>query len=136
MDSTGVNFYQINSYCNGNSSSIVLQRFCDIPFTTFRAAPFNLQQDSLIQSKLAATNAIGTGAFSSLNTVGVTIEVEPLSPTNAPVCVNYTEAYAEVNLPPLTGSLTGSASILFYELSWDHGTNGATWSTYTVTSSL
>jgi len=39
-----------------------------------------------------------------------------------------------VNLPPLTGQLTGSALILFYELSWDQGSNGASWTTYTVTS--
>jgi len=72
-DSTGGNFYPINAYCDGNSPTIVSQRYCDIPFTTFRAAPFNLPQDHLVKAKLAATNIIGTGPFSIVNTVGVTI---------------------------------------------------------------
>lgn len=72
-DSTGNNFYPINAYCNGNSPSIVSQRFCDIPFITLRSAPFNLVQDQLVRAKLAATNIIGTGAFSPVNTEGVTI---------------------------------------------------------------
>jgi hypothetical protein len=44
-DASGNNFYPIKSYCDGNSSTIVSQRYCDIPFTTLRADPFNLVQD-------------------------------------------------------------------------------------------
>jgi len=36
----------------------------------------------------------------------------------------------------ITGSLTGSSQVLFYELSWDMGTNGYLWAPYTVTSTL
>jgi hypothetical protein len=135
-DSTGNNFYPITSYCDGNSSSIVSQRFCDIPFTTLRASPFNLAQDQLVRAKLAATNIIGTGPFSLVNTEGVTVQVDPLAPLVAPISVNYTESYAEVVLTQITGSLTGSAQVLFYELSWDMGTNGYLWQPYTVTSGL
>jgi hypothetical protein len=108
-DSTGNNFYPINSYCDGNSPSIVSQRYCDIPFTTFRDAPFNLAQDQLVKAKLAATNIIGTGGYSPVNTQGVTIQVDPLAPVVAPISTNYTETYAELILTSITGSLTGSA---------------------------
>jgi hypothetical protein len=101
-----------------------------------RAAPFNLVQDQLVRAKLAATNIIGTGAFSPLNTEGVTIQVDPLAPVVAPISTNYTESYAEVIMTAIVGQLTGSSQVLFYELSWDMGTNGYLWSPYTVTSTL
>jgi hypothetical protein len=135
-DSTGTKFYPITSYCDGSSPSIVSQRYCDIPFTTLRAEPFKLVQDQLVTAKLAAKNIIGTGAFSPVNTEGVTVQVDPLAPLVAPISVNYTESYAQVVLTQITGSLTGSAQVLFYELSWDMGTNGYLWSPYTVTSGL
>lgn len=135
-DSTGTNFHPIAAYCNGNSSTIVQRSYCDIPFTVFRASPFNLQQDQLIVAKMAATNTIGTGAYSTLNTAGVEVEVQPLAPLQPPTCNDYSETTAVVNMHPLTGQSTGSSLILFYELSWDQGTNGASWVTYTVTSTL
>jgi len=54
----------------------------------------------------------------------------------APTSTNYTESFAEVEMTAITGQLTGSAQVLFYELSWDMGTSGYLWSPYTVTSGL
>jgi len=51
-----------------------------------------------VKAKLAATNIIGTGPFSLVNTEGVTVQVDPLAPLVAPISVNYTESYAEVVL--------------------------------------
>ena len=80
-----------------------------------------------MRAKLAASNIINTGPFSLVNTEGVTVQVNPLAPLVAPISVNYTESYAEVVLTQISGSLTGSAQVLFYELSWDMGTNGYLW---------
>lgn len=45
QDATGASLHAINDYCDGSSPTIVLQKYCDIPFTRFRMAPFNLVQD-------------------------------------------------------------------------------------------
>lgn len=66
----------------------------------------------------------------------MTVEVQPLAPLSAPISTNFTESYAAVVLPLVSGHLTGSSAVLFYELDWDQGTNGVNWSVYTVTSSL
>lgn len=39
-----------------------------------------------------------------------------------------------MTLPTLNGIQTGNSAILYYELFWDAGSTGTTWSSYTVTS--
>jgi hypothetical protein len=103
--------------------------------TVLRAAPFNLALDQLIVAKVRAVNVIGAGSYSAENTLGVTIQTEPQAPSSAPSIASYTQFTVTIAMPPYGGSLAGSSPILYYDLTWDAGTSGATWTSYTATSS-
>jgi hypothetical protein len=123
------------TYCDGSSLSIITSRRCTIPFTTFRAAPFTLALGNLIVAKIAATNVVGQGTYSTPNTAGITIQTEPGSPTLAPTADLYDESSMTVGISWLTGLGAGNSDILYYELTWDGGLAQASWSVYTVVSS-
>jgi hypothetical protein len=53
------------------SSATLANLFCEIPMTVFTASPYSLGLGALIQAKVAARNAIGLGAYSTLNSAGV-----------------------------------------------------------------
>ena len=55
----GITFTPLTSYCDGTSATILSNKYCDIPFTSFRSAPFTLTLDTLIVAKVAALNTIG-----------------------------------------------------------------------------
>jgi hypothetical protein len=59
--------------CNGTQSSVLSSRSCTIPITSLTSAPFELVQGSLVQAKVAALNAVGTGVFSAANPTGALI---------------------------------------------------------------
>jgi hypothetical protein len=109
------------TYCDGASLATITSRRCTIPFTTFRAAPFGLALNSLIVAKIAATNVVGQGTYSTVNAAGITIQTEPGSPTLAPTADLFDEASATVGISWLTGLGAGNSDILYYELSWDGG---------------
>jgi hypothetical protein len=121
-------------YCDGTSPTIVSTRTCDIPFTVLRdVTTFNLDDGDLIVVKIAASNIIGMGPYSTPNTVGVAIETEPAAPTSAPKATAYSESDATIEMSSTMRLLSVSSPILYYELVWDQGSNGATWTSYTVT---
>jgi hypothetical protein len=84
-------FTQIAFYCDGTTPFVLSYRQCTIPMTLFRQAPFLLEFKDLIISRVKATNLIGTGPYSDLNTNGVKIMTEPEAPLNAPVITSYDE---------------------------------------------
>ena len=86
-------------------------------------------------AKVAATNGVGQGAFSTLNVAGVSIQTEPLAPTSSPSLVASDESTATVQIALLSGLAAGNAAVLYYELSWDQGSAQSTWAIYTVVSS-
>ena len=98
----GVSFSTLDTYCDGGYSTILLQRFCDIPFTVLRQEPLQLQFDDLIVVKVYATNVIGSGPASLINTEGVKIQTEPLNPLKAPKVLSYSEYSASLSLDALT----------------------------------
>jgi hypothetical protein len=57
--------------CDGTALVSVLQ--CDVPFTTLRAAPFNLALGELVKVRARARNGIGVGPYSQANVDGATI---------------------------------------------------------------
>lgn len=123
------------SYCDGSNLATILSRRCEIPLTVLRDAPFNLPLDQLVVAQVAATNDIGQGAFSDLNTAGINIQTEPLAPASSPSVLSYDESHVTVEITLLSGLDAGNAAILYYELSWDEGLAQASWSIYSVVSS-
>jgi hypothetical protein len=99
--------------------------------TLFRQTPFLLEFKDLIIARVKATNLIGTGPYSDLNTNGVKIMTEPEAPLNAPVIISYDEYSIQLTIDQLTGDSQGGSSILYYEISWDNGTGGMLWTPYT-----
>jgi hypothetical protein len=87
----------------------------------------------LIVVKIAASNVIGMGPYSTPNTVGVEIEAEPAAPSSPPTVNSYSESDATIEMSSSMRLLSVSSPILYYELVWDQGTNGVTWTSYTVT---
>ncbi len=127
-------FVSESSFCDGTSPSIRSTRTCDIPFTVLRdPLTFNLQQDDYVVVKISAVNVIGMGPYSTTNALEVSIETEPAAPSSAPQVNSYSETEVELELADSRRLLSSSSAILFYELVWDQGTNGATWTSYTVT---
>lgn len=54
-------------------------RYCLVPMTTLRAAPYSLQYADLVVAVLRARNAIGWSQWSAENGVGALIQTEPFS---------------------------------------------------------
>jgi len=50
-------------FCNGNDTAIVLARSCQIPLTTLRKTPFNLEYPNLVVAKVRSKNSIGWSDF-------------------------------------------------------------------------
>ena len=135
QQSDGTTYSSMNSYCSGSSPTVISNRYCDIPMTALRASPFNLVKNQLVVAQVAAINGIGTGSYSTPNTAGLSIRTEPSAPPSAPLATSYGESSATLLLTTLSGTATGGATILYYDLAWDAGTNGVTWNSYTVSSS-
>lgn len=64
-------------HCDGSLPSIVSSMTCNIPFSSLRAAPFNLILGDLIRVQVSAINNFGQSPFSAYNTAGATLETEP-----------------------------------------------------------
>lgn len=102
--------------------------------TLFRESPFSLQFKDLIVARAKATNAIGDGPFSEINTTGVRVQTEPDAPLTAPTVQSYNEQSVELSIQLLTGDSLGGSPILYYDIEWDSGSQGALWSSYTTLS--
>lgn len=63
--SDGVTFSEELTYCDGSDSVIKSSKRCEIPFTVFKAEPFNLDWGSSIYAKVSATNIMGESQTSS-----------------------------------------------------------------------
>lgn len=73
LESDGLTFSEIFTYCNGSLASIVTNKYCDVPFTELRTAPHSLTYSSLVVVKVSALNKIGQGGYSEQNTAGITV---------------------------------------------------------------
>lgn len=73
------------------------------------------------------------GTYSSNSALVVTIDTEPDAPSSAPSLNSFSEDDAELELADSRRLLTSTSPVLYYELLWDSGSNGVTWTSYTVT---
>ena len=107
MQSDGLT-YSATSACDGTSSTVITNRYCLVPMATLRASPYNLVLNSLVVSKITATNIYGTSPFSLPNTSGMTIKTEPKTPPTT-VYGGPNTLYHEIHIlwDPLTGDDAG-----------------------------
>lgn len=98
--------------------------------TTLRATPFNLSIDYPIVARISATNARGTGPYSSTVT-GLNIQTEPKAMTAPTRNTATSTVQIVVDWVAPTGINSGRSAIVNYELQWDYGTSGAAWQSLT-----
>lgn len=65
-----------------------------------------------------------------MNTSGVNIQTEPITPPNAPSIIFYDEFSVHLSIETLTDTQTGGSYILYYDLWWDQGSSGTIWESY------
>lgn len=66
-------------YCEGSLAAVVSSRYCHVPLTSLRAAPYSLVYADLVVAKVRASNAIGWGPYSQPNSVGALVQTEPVT---------------------------------------------------------
>ena len=130
LQQDGVTLTSNSYYCDGSSLVVMSNRFCEIPMSVLTFSPFSLSLGALIQATVFATNSLGKGTPSSLNTAGVLAQGAPFQPPSAPTKnPATTSASISVDYAMLTGASTGGSTILSLNLQWDAGTSGARWTT-------
>ena len=77
LQSDGLTYSQDLSDCDGSSSSIISQQYCDIRMSSLTQAPYLLTYSSLVVAKVQAHNAVGWSILSPANTAGATVQVAP-----------------------------------------------------------
>lgn len=108
-------FSENTEYCDGSSSTIVANLYCDIPMTTLRAAPYSLEYDDKVFAKITAINGVGESPESNANTSSDTIQTEPQTPSSAPTVNSYSQTETSLTLAALTtAAQTGNSAILYY----------------------
>ena len=81
------------------------------------SAPFMLPQDRLIQARVKASNSLGDGAYSTVNTAGILAMVLPHKPPLAPSRkTSTTTSQLVVEYPNLSGDYTGGNQIVSLQL--------------------
>ena len=121
--------FSASSNCNGTDSTIVSQRYCDVPMLHLRQSQYGLVLNSPVIAKIKARNPINWSDYSGETTSFGTISTEPRQPPNAPQeGANTDDTQIHVQWQALTGDDTGGESITFYEVSWDMGNGGSSFS--------
>ena len=60
-------------YCDAATEPIVSQRYCEIPVSVLRAAPYSLEFDDTVYAKFRASNTYGWSVYSEFNSEGAQI---------------------------------------------------------------
>jgi len=107
--------------CDGSTAPVLAQLYCQVPMTRLRDV-YGLARGDLVQAQVRAQGRNGWGAWSSLNSAGVTVQTEP-GPMTPPAEGSLTsEAQIEAEWAALTTPAeTGGATIASYNLEWHAG---------------
>jgi hypothetical protein len=65
------------THCNGATYNVWVNRQCTIPMSVFRASPYTLGPNVLIEVVVTATNGVGENTASDANTVGARVKNIP-----------------------------------------------------------
>ena len=72
-------FSEQTTYCEGDTSSIITNRYCTVPMSVLRAEPYLLTLGNLVKAKVTAKNERGSGTQSDENedAKAVAVQTEP-----------------------------------------------------------
>lgn len=104
--------------CDGlTDGSIISARTCTIALSTFTSAPFSLAQGVLILARVSATNDQAlTSVVSNPSSSNAYVVAKPHQPPSAPSrnVLLSTKTLLQVDMPSITGTLTGGLTITDY----------------------
>lgn len=106
------------TYCTGLGAAATS---CTFPITTLLTT-YSFSKGDLVQARVRASNSKGNGGYSTLNTVGATVQTVPKA-MNAPIKAGTsTSTQLDITWSGLTStSDTGASAITSYNLEWDQG---------------
>lgn len=120
--------------CDGSDSTTVSNQYCDVAMSTLSAAGYALVLNDPVLAKVRAYNLIGWGDYSAA-TAGFgagTITTEPAAPPTAIAeGANTDDEQLHITWTALTGDDAGQETITSYEVRWDTGDGGSTWTLLT-----
>ena len=67
LQSDGSTYTKELTYCDGSIPAIVSNRYCHVPMSVLRSAPFNLPFQAYVVVQARAKNSIGWGDYSAAN---------------------------------------------------------------------
>ena len=67
-------------FCDAATEPIISQRYCEIPVSVLRTAPYFLDFDETVLAKFRASNIYGWSVYSESNSEGAQIQTEPIAP--------------------------------------------------------
>ena len=104
------------TYCLGTNPALTI---CTFPIS-YLISTYSFQRGDLVQARVRAQNSINFGGYSSLNTVGATVQTVPAT-MNAPTKVaTSTATRLDIAWSALTTNLeTGASPITSYHIQWD-----------------
>jgi hypothetical protein len=124
------NNYSVNENCLGSVPTIITNRYCDMPMQALIQTPYNLLQGISVIAKISSRNVNGWSEESTPNSTGALIQVSPLKPLNSPSKNSLTNKnQIVVDMTALVNPINGGSSITSYELQYDNGTGGITYTT-------
>lgn len=117
--------------CDGSDATTVSNLYCDVPLAILRASPgYALPLGGAVIAKVRAQNLIGWGDYSAATaTAGAgTVTTEPAAPpTPVQEGSGTSDEQLHVTWAALTGDDAGGEPITSYEVWWDTGSGGSSW---------
>lgn len=128
VKSAGGTFEVDTTNCDASTAAILAELRCRVPVSVLTASPFSLAAGATVVAKVQARNARGWGALSAENTAGAIIITVP-SQMAAPVRDSTATSTVQIKVTwlALATPQDGNSAILSYNLEWDAGSSGATW---------
>ncbi|MCP3681809.1 MAG: fibronectin type III domain-containing protein, partial [bacterium] len=125
-------FFSPTASCDTSIPNNLVTTFsCTFDQSILSSTPYNLLQGDYIIVKASATNSIGTGPFSDINTTSPKIMIAPPTPTSPITDGSSTnETQIDLNIP--NPSNDGGSPITSYNLQW----NSCSGSTFTPVTSI
>jgi hypothetical protein len=123
-----INFSEVTSHCDGTNSVVFELKACQIPLSTLMQAPFNLQAGDEVIAKFAAHNTNGWSEMSDVTTLGALIQVEPIKMAVPTRNSQTTTQKLVVDWLSLDVPSSGYATVNSFNLEWDAGSQGQSWS--------
>jgi hypothetical protein len=101
--------------CDGSNAGIISATYCEVPMSTLRTT-FGLSYGSLVEARVLAINAYGSGSYSEANTEGATILTEPSQMSSPTLGALSSISTLQVLWSSLSGANTGGSPVDSYHL--------------------